>query len=59
MKVLILVPLVIEACGQVRAEANVVLRQEGHIEELSLEVVTVEIGIVGTFCQRWQLNIGF
>lgn len=59
MKVLILVPLVIEVCGQVRAEADVVLRQEGHVEELGLEVVTVEIGIVGTFCQRWQLNIGF
>ena len=59
MKVFILVPLVIEVCGQVRAEADVVLRQEGHVEELGLEVVTVEIGIVGTFCQRWQLNIGF
>ena len=46
MKVLILVPLVIEVCGQVRAEADVVLRQEGHVEELGLEVVTVQIGIV-------------
>ena len=51
MKILVLIPLVIEASGQVCAKADVVLSQEGHVEELSLEVVTVEIGMVGTFCQ--------
>ena len=59
MRILVLIPLVIEACGQVRAKADVVLSQEGHIQELGLKVVTVEIGMVRTFCQWWQLNIGF
>lgn len=59
MRILVLIPLVIEACGQVRAKADAVLSQEGHVEKLSLEVVAVEIGMVGTFCQWWQLNIGF
>ena len=47
MSGLILVPLVIEAGGQVGAEADVVLGQEGDVEQLSLEVVAVEIGGVG------------
>ena len=59
MRILVLIPLVIEACGQVCAKADVVLSQEGHIEELGLEIVTVEIRMVRTFCQWWQLNIGF
>ena len=59
MRILVLIPLVIEVCGQVCAKADVVLSQEGHVEKLGLEVVTVEIRIVGTLCQWWQLNIGF
>ena len=46
MSGLILVPLVIEAGGQVGPEADVVLGQEGDVEQLSLKVVTVEIGRV-------------
>ena len=46
MSSFILVPLVIEAGGQVGPEADVVLGQEGDVKELRLEVVTVEIGRV-------------
>ena len=46
MSSVISVPLVIEAGGQVGPEADVVLGQEGDVEQLSLEVVAVQIGRV-------------
>ena len=58
MCVILLVPLIIQACAQVCSETDVVLGKEGDIEDLSLEVVAVEVGGVGAVRQERQLNVG-
>ena len=49
------VPLVVDVLGDVEADA--VLLQEGDVEHLGLEVVSVVVGVVRTVGQERQLYV--
>ena len=57
LSVIVGVPLVVDVLGDVVCEADVVLLQEGEVEELSLEVVSVGVGIVRAVSQERQLYV--